>query len=255
MNLNELLNSEKPKIEITPFLEVDSILQIVSKAIDLWLDKIEYWCEKCKYWIIQIQNNTTDFPYYKEVLCECRKQIGLVNNSLYNLKNIDSRELQKYNYNNYTWSKPWKEYLYNLFQNDKKWIFLYWPPWTGKTYSAYIMLYLASSDKSVFATSLQAVLEDARPNNDNQWGLYKKCETVDVLVLDDYWREKISEWVQNKLFDLLNLREKRGQLTIFTSNYSFDNLESLKDPAMKSRFEWGCLKIHLWGDDLRLNKK
>jgi DNA replication protein DnaC len=47
----------------------------------------------------------------------------------------------------------------------------------------------------------------------------------------------MSEWVLNKLFDLLNLREKRGLTTIFTSNYSFSDLESLQDDAIKSRFE------------------
>ena len=44
-----------------------------------------------------------------------------------------------------------------------------------------------SIKNTVFATSLQAVLEDARPSkiNELQGLMYKKCEQVEVLLLDD----------------------------------------------------------------------
>ena len=110
-----------------------------------------------------------------------------------------------------------------------------------------------SLNQTVFANSLQAVLEDARPSNINlkQWLLYKQCEEVDVLLLDDINREKMSEWVENKLFDLLNTRDKRNLVTIFTSNYWFDSLKIFTNKALESRFMWNCLKIKLDWEDLR----
>jgi len=251
MDLNtflwEVVSKKIPTQEVPEFLEVDKILDIAIKAIEFWEYYIEQWCSKCDKWKIKTKINY--YPWYSTKDCKCTIDNVYLNKALKHLRNIDKRELFKYDYRLYTWKKPWKEYLYKILDSKKKWFYIYWPPWTWKTYSAYIMLMMYSIRKSVFASSLQSVLEDSRPPN--EWLLYKKCENVEVLLLDDIWREKMSEWVQNKLFDLLNKRDKRDLITIFTSNAGFNNLDIFSDKAIKSRFEWNCNQIKLGGYDLR----
>lgn len=250
MNLKDLME-QTPTIEvrIPNFEDTDKILTIVSKAIEFWQYYIEQWCENCKDWKIKVKSDW--YPWYTTHDCECVVQNKYINDSLASLKKIDNRELLKYNYNWYIWKRPWKEYLFNILDSTKKWFYFHGEPWVWKTYSAYIMLYMYSINNSVFAESLQSVLEDSRPPN--EWFLYKQCESVDILVLDDIWREKMSEWVENKLFDLLNKRDKRNLVTIFTSNIDMQNLKSSWDLALKSRFLGNCNKIQLNGEDKRVS--
>lgn len=250
MKLSELQSQVVPlKVQTPNFQDANEVLDIVTKAIELWLYYISWWCDKCVDW--KFKTKSDYYPWYTTCDCECMVQNNYINRSLKHLQGIDKREILKYDYRLFTWKVPTKEYLYELLNRPKKWFYIYWPPWTWKTYSAYILLYMYSLHNTVFANSLQAVLEDARPPN--KWDLYKKCEKVDVLLLDDFGREKMSEWVENKLFDLLNYRDKKNLITIFTSNLWFNELNIFSNLAIKSRFEWNCNQVKLWGKDLRNN--
>lgn len=44
---------------------------------------------------------------------------------------------------------------------------------------------------------------------------FKEC---DLLILDDFGSEKISEWVDSKLFEIINARIEHKRATIYTSN-------------------------------------
>lgn len=253
MNLEELLSQTKIEKEKLSFETMDKILKFVSKAIELNTYSISEWCSNCTEW--KIKTKCDYYPWYTTEDCKCTIDNELINLSLKHLYWINKKELQKYNYRLYFWNKPWLKYLYDLIENPKNWYYFYWPPWNWKTYSAYILLYMYSITNTVFATSIQNVLEDSRPSeiNKQQWLLYKKCVNVDVLLLDDVNREKTSEWVMNKMFELLNIRDKRWLVTIFTSNYPFEELSIFADKAIKSRFTWNSVKINLLGNDLRSN--
>lgn len=249
MNLNELMETVVPiQVRLPDFKDSDDILKIVEKAIEVDLYYLEAWCSKCNNWKMRVKSDS--YPWYSTHDCECVIQNNYINTALSHLKNIDRRELLKYNYSSYIWNQPWKEYLFNMLDKDKKWYYIYWPPWNWKTYSAYIILQMYSINNTVFTSSLQAVLEDSRPPN--EWYLYKKCEFVDVLMLDDFGREKMSEWVENKLFDLLNNRDKKNLVTIFTSNRNIWEGLIFSDKAIQSRFLWNCNTLNLTGKDLRV---
>ena len=48
--------------------------------------------------------------------------------------------------------------------------------------------------------------------------------TVDILIIDDFGTEKISEWVNEKYYYIINERYIAKKVTIFTSNDSLSEL-------------------------------
>jgi len=78
------------------------------------------------------------------------------------------------------------------------------------------------------------------------------CE-VDCLLLDDLGVEKVSDWVLQELYILIDYRYEYLKTTVITSNYSLEELaDRLGDPRIPSRIDSMCEKIYLekvWDKD------
>jgi len=75
---------------------------------------------------------------------------------------------------------------------------------------------------------------------------------VDVLVLDDFGVEKITDWVSTILYLILTYRYENDRVTIFTSNLSLDELTvQLKDARLTSRIGGWCDLVEFKGNDRR----
>lgn len=64
-------------------------------------------------------------------------------------------------------------------------------------------------------------------NKDNEYTeskLLNDLSTVDILIIDDFGTEKISEWVNEKYYYIINERYIAKKVTIFTSNDSLSEL-------------------------------
>lgn len=72
-----------------------------------------------------------------------------------------------------------------------------------------------------------------------------------VLVLDDLGREKVSEWVVDRLYVLINRRYNEMLPTIVTSNYPMSELASRGYDAMMSRLRDSSRLIVLDAPDYR----
>lgn len=64
-----------------------------------------------------------------------------------------------------------------------------------------------------------------------------------VLVLDDIGVEVSKEWVNTTLYHLINFRYSNKLITIFTSNYSIEELNI--DGRIKDRINAMCLPLHI----------
>ena len=58
---------------------------------------------------------------------------------------------------------------------------------------------------------------------------------VGALCFDDLGKEKWTPDVLNILFDVISEREEQGRLTVFTSNYSLDEIAEMIDRALARR--------------------
>lgn len=84
--------------------------------------------------------------------------------------------------------------------------------------------------------------------------------TCDVLVLDDFGAERVTEWAREQLLLILSERYDQHRCTIITSNFSLGELaqrisESADDPSgerIASRIAEVCVRVHIDGDDRRL---
>lgn len=74
---------------------------------------------------------------------------------------------------------------------------------------------------------------------------------VDLLVLDDLGREKVTDWASERLYVLVNERYNRRRPTIVTTNYSPDELADRGYDALVSRLVEGAAVVLLTADDYR----
>lgn len=98
-------------------------------------------------------------------------------------------------------------------------------------------------------------LEDLRAyysNNDEDFALVlSMARWANLLIMDDIGAEKPSEWVSERLLQIINFREAEGKSTIFTSNISPDELGKKLGNRIKSRIIGNTKEIHLVSGDKR----
>jgi len=81
--------------------------------------------------------------------------------------------------------------------------------------------------------------------------IIEQAKKVDLLVLDDLGAEKPSEWVKEKLFQIVNYRYNELLPTIFTSNLSPEELENKIGERIVARIMEMAKIIKLVGRNLR----
>lgn len=73
-----------------------------------------------------------------------------------------------------------------------------------------------------------------------------------ILIIDDIGAEKMSEWVAETLYIIINTRYENCSPTIFISNLSLQKLEEVVGDRIPSRISEMCEVIKLDGKDKRL---
>lgn len=81
-----------------------------------------------------------------------------------------------------------------------------------------------------------------------------RYQNVPILLIDDLFKSKTTEWTEDKLFHLLNNRQVPGKVTIINSNYATNRIE-LTMPrngrAIASRIVGQAIMIEMIGTDRR----
>jgi len=212
------------------------------------------WCSNCSNGFIKDFTNGA-FPYVtKECSCKKHSDYHRKIREEFNSSNIYKQCVSTYDFFSYDESTITKEILYSFlsWESSKPRLYLYGTPWTWKTYTAMIILFMALFlEKTVLYTNVPQLLEDMRPSSEEKGRLWlEACWEVDVLVMDDLWQEKLSDWVREKLYLMINWRYINWKTTIFTSNTSLKKLqEKLWHEAVVSRLKWNCVSVSFsWAD-------
>lgn len=79
----------------------------------------------------------------------------------------------------------------------------------------------------------------------------EQMKNVDMLILDDIGKEKISEWSQSIMFDVINFRYEHLLPIIMTTNLKNDALKSYLGGAVWSRLCEMCSGVMTKGKDYR----
>lgn len=81
-----------------------------------------------------------------------------------------------------------------------------------------------------FATSLQILNEikstwDKNRNQISESKLMDFLSTTETLIIDDFGVEKFRDWIDDKLYNVINNRYNEKKITIFTSNSGLERLK------------------------------
>src|SRR5918999_1025911 len=128
---------------------------------------------------------------------------------------------------------------------------------TGKTHLAVAVMNELIQRKRVpslfvtvpeFLDNLRGAYNDPGRNLD-EW--MDAVKNADFLVLDDLGSERPTEWVQERLFVIINHRYRESLPTVFTSNIGPENLPAQLGERTASRIIAMCEGVELAGDDYR----
>lgn len=105
-----------------------------------------------------------------------------------------------------------------------------------------------------FCTTTKLIEEIKASFNNKAYTEYLEAvKTVPVLILDDIGTEKLTDWVNETFYSVINDRMLNGLITIYTSNCTIDELKH--DERIKSRIEGTVYPIQCPEEDIRVKLK
>ena len=251
------------------------------------------FCGKTLYWIAPCFNNVVEKWWMLEP-CDCREARAeidkLIDKELARaeakfeeesrarkMERIEKligrsgigRRFQQRTFENFTCTTPDQQRCYDSVKKyadtfterlqDGKGLLMIGSIGTGKTHLAAAVAnqVLAAGVPVIFKTSID-LLTDIRATYDTDTQESKVVDTygtVELLVLDDLGKEKVTAWAASMIFSIINARYERMLPTIITTNHGCAELASApgddrtRAEAIVSRIQETCVTIVMaWGD-------
>ena len=160
--------------------------------------------------------------------------------------------------------KKLQDFLLSFGEKATKGLYVYGDVGVGKTYFANVLYWWLKANKNreipyVEFFSFPDLLYRMRKNisikrgdQDYDWECEDVIENGKMLVLDDVGVEKISDWVLEKFYLIINNRYEQNIPVFITSNCSLDQLADRVGDRIPSRLAEMCDVITLIGKDKRL---
>jgi DNA replication protein DnaC len=160
---------------------------------------------------------------------------------------------------------PENEEAFNAVQNFdmfRQSLFLYGECGVGKSHLSSLIVRAAINRglRSIVVTEPSPMLREINTalmaGAEAEQRAINKFVNASLLVIDDLGTEKITDYKLEKLYEVINGRDKAMKSgLVITSNYSLQQIsERLKDDRIASRLSGMCKVIKVGGQDWRLEK-
>ena len=123
---------------------------------------------------------------------------------------------------------------------DKPWLILLGNVGTGKTHlaKASVNWIIGRQDMVVYVTTTELISKARSLIDSGKSDEYiSHLKQVPYLVIDDLGREYTTDWIKALFYEIIDYRYNRRLNTMFTSNFTLDELESVFDKAVVDRFK------------------
>lgn len=175
------------------------------------------------------------------------------------LKAANMEHLQAMTFENYNPQTGKQRQAYEEILKAHGSYYLYGPWGVGKTHlmAASVIKAIKNNIPAVLISAprlLDVIRKSGRGNEDNS-SLEKIAYKLPYLCLDDIGKQKDSDWTEERLFMLIDERDKLGKTgqchTSFTSQFPLDLLKQRMDGAIISRIKGMCRVLFVDGEDIR----
>ena len=147
-------------------------------------------------------------------------------------------------------------------------IYLWGNSGTGKTHlTACMVNELSKQHRPTLFTNFfeisQIIRGTFKSSTDSEANMIEKIANIDFLFIDDLGTEKVTKngednWLQEKIFEILNKRYNNKKPTIFTSNYSLEDLmneRGLMEKTVDRILEMSSLILKVEGESYRIKNR
>jgi len=150
------------------------------------------------------------------------------------------------------------EAITNWLNNPKESLYITGPCGTGKTHLAAAIAYHLRDNKKqcsfVIASTLFLQLRNSFNSEEkNEMDIINKYSSPDFAIFDDIGAQKISEYVIEAWYNIIDSRYGKMIPTVFTSNMTLSEISAFMSDRIASRIASGLI-FELKGDDRRLTK-
>jgi DNA replication protein DnaC len=134
------------------------------------------------------------------------------------------------------------------------------PGGTGKTHMVACMIDSLTSRgiRALFGNVLDLLGRLRRSYDDGaqeeEWRIIDELASAPLLVIDDLGKEKVSGWVEQTLYRIVDMRYRENRALVVTSNFTLSELEKRYNDvgsALISRIAEMCEGVRLGGKDWR----
>lgn len=140
---------------------------------------------------------------------------------------------------------------------EKKGLMLYGTTGAGKTYAAAcIANALIDNGLSVVMTTMSRIANKLQSSFEGKNEYLDKLASVSLLILDDFYAERQTEFMAETTFEVINARCEARKPLIITTNMSRTDIQNarndIKSNRLMSRIVDNCHLIECIGDDRRV---
>ncbi len=137
-------------------------------------------------------------------------------------------------------------------ENPERWLYLHGPTGVGKTHLAVaIATVRAQKGDSITLWSVPDLLDNLRhtfsnPNESTFYALFDSVRNSELLILDDFGTQQMTDWALEKLYQLISHRHDRLLPTVITSQYIlWEGADSSNLRQVRGKFQWESIRSRL----------